>query len=320
MEEGLTAFFQKDVDGEGATLYKHLCDVLGKAIDEKPSNVIEVFEQLSMDLKYSRFRPSAGPDKKAPDALVDPAVTQQVTEDRAKLLALRKLKGTKIFTSSAEDKVGDFLADSQMLKQAGVGFSPDECYQISMTLKGLANTVPNCLGLRFFGKILGISADYWVYEGELAGTGVSAEGQDVEARGTGLNKYTYWVSTSPLGELTQLPDCTPEDIKSARLISKLMKGDLNADVKACPWYAGKEVNYLRAQIAQIASDCTLNVAGYYAIDDESGKMVKTEEFAFPGPDDLAAQASWVHTVDFILDNGKTKYPDPESLGEDEAAK
>ena len=49
-------------------------------------------------------------------------------------------------------------------------------------------------------------------------------------------------------------------------------------------------------------------------------MVKAEDFAFPGPDDLAGQASWVHTVDFILDNGKTKYPDPESLGEDEAAK
>lgn len=44
MEELVTAYFTKDVSGEGATLYKHLCDVLGKAIDEKPADVVSVFE------------------------------------------------------------------------------------------------------------------------------------------------------------------------------------------------------------------------------------------------------------------------------------
>ena len=56
--------------------------------------------------------------------------------------------------------------------------------------------------LRFFGKIRGTEKDYYVAEGELEGGDEGGDGEgeekpaDFEAKGTGVNKYTYWVSHS----------------------------------------------------------------------------------------------------------------------------
>ena len=51
--------------------------------------------------------------------------------------------------------------------------------------------------LKFFGKIRGTENDYYIAEGEIEG-GEEGEGDekpaDFEAKGTGINKMTYWVS------------------------------------------------------------------------------------------------------------------------------
>lgn len=67
--------------------------------------------------------------------------------------------------------------------------------------------------LRLWGKIRGTVKDYYVVEGSLAG-GEEGEGggegvEGMEARGSGVNKYVYWVTNSPIDEWKMLPDLKP---------------------------------------------------------------------------------------------------------------
>jgi hypothetical protein len=80
-----------------------------------------------------------------------------------------------------------------------------------------------------------------------------------EARGTGSNKYVYFVASSEdLSSWTELPDVKPEWILAARTTKKYFSGDLEAPVKAHPPFPGQEKHMLRAQIARI-SHCTVIV-------------------------------------------------------------
>lgn len=66
--------------------------------------------------------------------------------------------------------------------------------------------------LKLWGKILGTERDYFVVEGTLDG-GEAGDGEEppagFEARGTGVNKFVYFVSNGPLEEWIQLPDLKP---------------------------------------------------------------------------------------------------------------
>ena len=62
-----------------------------------------------------------------------------------------------------------------------------------------------CSGMKLWGKIKGNNFDYYIAEGILEGGG-DPEGEDVpvateviEPRGTGVNKFVYWVCNSPNG-------------------------------------------------------------------------------------------------------------------------
>lgn len=74
--------------------------------------------------------------------------------------------------------------------------------------------------MRFFGKIWGSKQDYYIVE--ITGAGeddVEGQGEPepgMEAPGTGVNKFTYWVSHSSLAEWSKLPDLSPADISAAR--------------------------------------------------------------------------------------------------------
>ena len=102
--------------------------------------------------------------------------------------------------------------------------------------------------LRFFGKIRGTDNDYYIAEGEV-GEGEDGEVErppEFEAKGTGVNKFTYWVSHSSFGAWTKLPDLSPDDIKASRTIKVLFTGDLERTIYTNPFFFGKEKDYLRA--------------------------------------------------------------------------
>lgn len=60
--------------------------------------------------------------------------------------------------------------------------------------------------------------------------------------------------------------------KHGVLLLILSTGDLNAHVKSCPTFPGKERNYLRAQIARISAATSLCPKGYLVMEDEDEEV------------------------------------------------
>jgi len=99
--------------------------------------------------------------------------------------------------------------------------------------------------------------DYYIAEGVVEGgeeEGDGGEGEDdgkvkeaIEEKGTGVNKYTYFVANDAIsGEWTKLPDLAPSQIESARLIKVCLTGDLDKKIYSNPFFYGQEKHYLRA--------------------------------------------------------------------------
>jgi len=119
--------------------------------------------------------------------------------------------------------------------------------------------------LRFFGKIRCTQEDYYVVEATVEGAeegeeenlggegAVASEEKDPtqEEKGTGVNKYTYFVTSNTFDEWKKLPDLSPKLIKAARSVKLLFSGDLEREIMCNPFFFGKEKHLLRAQIARI---------------------------------------------------------------------
>jgi len=118
--------------------------------------------------------------------------------------------------------------------------------------------------MRFWGKITGTKADYFIAEGTAdAGEIGEAEG-DQEKRGEGVNIYGYWVTNAPeSGNWTLLPDLMADDINSARTTKCQFTGNLEEKIYTNPFIFKTEKFLLRAQIARIAFFTTLVPRGVY---------------------------------------------------------
>lgn len=118
-------------------------------------------------------------------------------------------------------------------------------------MKSLKNLVKvtAATNVRFWGKILGTERDYYIAEGTYDGGQDGDEVEkpaDFEARGTGVNKYTYWACNSPLEDWKQLPDLWTKDIDAARHNKVSFTGDLERSIITNPFFFGKEKHFLRA--------------------------------------------------------------------------
>ena len=112
------------------------------------------------------------------------------------------------------------------------------------------STETQASNIRFFGKISGTEKDYYVAEGTLDGGDEGAEEgaekpADFEPRGTGVNKFVYWVTDNILDKWTKLPDLLPSDIRAARQIKISLSGDLERKIFTNPFFFGTEKVYLR---------------------------------------------------------------------------
>lgn len=107
-------------------------------------------------------------------------------------------------------------------------------------MKKLSGKV-SATSLNFFGKITGTESDYYIAEGTVDGE-EEAEGDEKEAdfepKGTGVNKYTYFVASDSLCEWIKLPDLTPAQMKASRCIKVLFSGDLERKIFTNPFFDG----------------------------------------------------------------------------------
>jgi radial spoke head protein 4A len=152
--------------------------------------------------------------------------------------------------------IQDLLADERLFNCAGIGFGQQEGYLLQKSLQKLA-AEKSATFLRFFGKIRCTQTDYYIAEatvegGEDAGgddddnENAEAKDPDQEEKGTGVNKYTYFVTNSPFAPWKMLPDIAPSHIQAARKIKVLFHGDLERDITVNPFFFGKEKHLLRA--------------------------------------------------------------------------
>merc|ERR1719171_399745 len=142
---------------------------------------------------------------------------------------------------------------------------------------------------RFWGKVLGTNADYYVAEGQMEGGGDPVEGEpDFEPLGEGANSFAYFVTTDLTAPTwTRLPEVLPKQIVAARKIKKMLTGDLKAKVITHPHFPGDETVLLRAQIARITADTVLCIKGFMKLDEDGGAPAEDPEWVPPPPMELA---------------------------------
>jgi len=293
-------------------VYDHLGKIVNRVIAEKPKDAYGLIEILSRLVKDP---PPAGAAAKA-----------ELSEDELKALAehVKKERLLDKVPSSEEGEamtvpcaVPDFVEEAEMFSWAGVGLGEAESYKVMCSMRNMAAKQDGYTKIRFWGKILGTNADYYVAEAARDGGGDSEEGEDMDPPGSGVNAFTYFVTTDLAGSWVKLPDIKPREIVAARMIKRLFSGDPEARVITHPFFDGKEKVLLRAQIARITADTVLCVRGVLMREDPedpASAIVDNPEFAMPQPVDLVKQEAWMHMAPHLLKNGRTVHkelPEPE---------
>ena len=241
--------------------------------------------------------------------------------------SLRALLNDKI-SLSQDDKnlvdkshkwaIGDFLENWKILQWAGISFGDEETYRIYKSMNKLA-ILTNAKNIRFWGKLFALKHDYYVVEGEVDYFEELSLPYHYEARGKGVNKNVYWVTTNLLEDWIQLPDANPEHIKAAKRFKHIWTGNLNAAVNTNPPFAGKERHFLRAQIARISHATTLSPKGMLEPDEEKeGELKYAEEFGLPGTAELNSTEAWSHHYPNILNAGRITHLRPQGVPDEEA--
>ncbi|NXS26779.1 RSH4A protein, partial [Pomatostomus ruficeps] len=299
------AYLLKTSTKSGLNLYDHFANVITKILDERPTDTVDIIENISKDVKWAQFR-------KKMDTLRDEHPNLPTFEAAEKLKALFVKEGGEEEREEVEEEMGpptlpNVMETAFYFEQAGIGLSQDECYYIFLSLKNLINVQPiqTC---RFWGKILGLEMNYIIAEAQLRegeggeeeeeGEEAVAEGEKEmgeaetedeekekeaeppkstykpppeipkEENGTGANKYVYFVCNEPGKPWVKLPPVTPAQIVCARKIKKFFTGRLDAPIVSFPPFPGNEANYLRAQIARISAGTHVSPTGFYQFANE----------------------------------------------------
>ncbi|XP_072292946.1 radial spoke head protein 6 homolog A-like [Eucyclogobius newberryi] len=305
----LKAFLMKSSTKTNTNLYDHLTQVLLKIMDERPPDVVDVFEDISREVKRAQFVNKQSTLRDMSED--DPAVT--LAEQQRSLFIFPEEQDQE--DELLEPALPNLTEVGHYLEQIGVGPGRGELLKVYLALRQLVktNALPRC---RFWGKILGMESNYIIAEveyregeeeederseeeeeeeeeeqeqskgeayGERDEEKEETEGIEppqstykpppvvpVEAPGTGTNKCVYYVSKEPGFPWTKLPSVTPAQITCARQIRKFFTGRLDAPIMSYPPFPGNEANYLRAQIARISAGTQVSPLGFYQFKEEEG--------------------------------------------------
>ena len=294
-------------------LRSHLVETLLTILDEKPASPLDAFETVSSCTKVGE---SVG------GSLPVDALTLAKAKEVVELITPPPGELDEEGNPPPEpeknepEDLRDLMRDADLLEKAGVGLGKAETYRVVLALKQLADSTDfNLATVRFFGKVFGKKSDYLIAEAtpkELK-EAVEVSEEDIangvvppDAPGVGCNKFSYFVCSAPGTAWTELPDLLPAQLMAARQIKKLMTGDLETPIEGFPVFPGTEKNYLRAQIAQIASETGIAPAGVFAgpwDQEEYDAPEAGSEEAYPDPE----------FTDLTGDDGDPPYEAPKSL-------
>eukprot|EP01028_Stygiella_incarcerata_P012852 TRINITY_DN80530_c0_g1_i1.p1 TRINITY_DN80530_c0_g1~~TRINITY_DN80530_c0_g1_i1.p1 ORF type:complete len:545 (-),score=197.67 TRINITY_DN80530_c0_g1_i1:113-1507(-) len=293
----------------------------------------KILEDIVFQSQTSSFK---GP---APLAPPQPVPTQRAAQTAY-------MQDTLKFPKPSQSLVGDANRISEAIETAGVGMALEETAACLAATRKLAveKGLEHC---RFWGKVFGLEQNYYIAESEhvmdsvFVGCDESKDGvvKDAKGRpippeegGSGANTYTYWVCNFIGQDWIPLPDVTPAQIVVSRKIKKLFSGNLNKKMSTYPPFPGREMEYLRAQVARITASSTVFVDGYLSLrkgeENEEGeeepvvgpKVRRVDGFeGVEAASELKELDKWVHARSFLLKMGRVTNPPKRVIGEGDEA-
>ena len=283
------------------SLEKHLKAVTSKVLLEKSLDPVESFQIINRRL-------ITGSSDSLDASRVDQAQVSKQEEYFSRLTSLLNPP------ANPEDKeplklcsVPNIEQELGIIRATGAGFSLEESFTLSVSLRKLAAEATGMSSVRLWGKILCRSdRDFVIAEAQPESPEDPPEGSDEDGLGTGVNTFAYYASTDYV-TWSRLPNASPKHLKASRLIQYILTGSLEASVETFPLFPGTEANLLRSLIARISGSTILAPRGFYSLDDE-GNVTTTEEYKYPLATDLVTCNDWVYARKYILANGKTSYP------------
>ena len=298
---------QEKKSASGRTLYGHLAELFAYLLQSGSSKEVNL-EELSCFVKANSFL-HREPLSESQIRALPPRTTH--------LSAWLKDCSALVRKSAAVPKplnpLPDLVGENDMYKWAGLELGEEEVYRVQKSLCRLL-VATEAKSMRFWGRFYGVEKDYYVAEGMLAGSGAEDidRPKNFEPRGTGVNALTYWVTDNVLEDWIELPDITPEQLQVARKIKKLLRGDLNAEIKSYPLFPGKERHLLRAQIARITHGTVLIPKGIYKMSEDDVPVLEfEEEQPVLTSDEMGKLESWAHLHPHILTSNRITHADPE---------
>ena len=137
----------------------------------------------------------------------------------------------------------------------------------------------------------------------------------MEEKGTGVNRFTYFVTENAFSSWKKLPNLAPKHIEGARSVKILLSGDLEKKIICNPYFFGKEKHYLRAQIARISLSTSVVPAGSKKlVEDNDREIIDNEpeegELVLPNTSEMGKADLWVHESASILLCNRTSHIDP----------
>jgi radial spoke head protein 4/6 len=262
---------------QNTDLYSHLNEVFNRIIKFHPYDAFDRFEEISTLVKQTNFKirdPKFDYEVNG-QAHAPPSVSQMEVLafiEKAKNLLKEKPEVSAgdraLLTKNQVFNMPNLSEQAMMLEWAGVDFGEDNTYIIQKSLKRLA-VMSGATSLKFFGKIFGIQADYWVAQGTLDFQEEKPSNRAQEKRGEGANSQVYWVTNNLLCDWIQLPESQPEHLMIAREVKHVFTGNLNSKIDCCPPFPGKERHYLREQLGRITHATEICPKGLYEIDEET---------------------------------------------------
>lgn len=161
-------------DGDQVSAYDHLTEVLLKVLETKPSNPVESIEKISQEVKRTRMKnpvSARGSTRRLATA------KSEVYNRQSKLFE----DGDDAVSTTGDGAVPNIVKDAHIFEQCGLGLGKDEVMHIQMAVRKLLPTLANVSSVRFWGKINGTKADYYVLEGTpVAGVDIDEEEKAAE--------------------------------------------------------------------------------------------------------------------------------------------
>ncbi|RNF17769.1 putative flagellar radial spoke component [Trypanosoma cruzi] len=304
---GRTKAYLMNANKDGVSVYDQLTRLMEQLLDENPHDIAadpSRFNEIFTLLQQSSFvngqsTPACNEPCSVPPSELARLADNERLFDRPPPETLTTIEQPDPYTTVTTTRIKphtappyDSVAQHNLYwAWAGCGVTEEEAFLLDRSITMLAME-KKLRDVRFFGKIFGTKADYYVVssqryvqDGEKVYKEVNTMPRPArrklevpvqpEPGFVGVNRLSFWVTSHPSAEWKLLPDVTPQQILAGRRIKRLFTGDLNAAVIASPPFEWNEAVYLRVQLSRIASGTYISPMG--ALEEPEEEVDEEEE-------------------------------------------